>query len=53
MAEEFYTSRSPQEQSFFRQAALLSAVDKNTLRELFENDAPTNLVTEFGDSNFR
>jgi len=27
-------------------------VDKNTLRELFENDAPTNLVTEFGDSQF-
>ena len=52
LAEEFYTSRSPQEQSFFRQAALLSAVDKNTLRELFENDAPTNLVTEFGDSQF-
>ena len=52
LAEEFYTSRSPQEQSFFRHAALLSAVDKNTLRELFENDAPTHLVTEFGDSQF-
>jgi len=28
-------------------------VDKNTLRELFENDAPTNLVTEFATANFR
>ncbi len=52
LAEEFYNSRSPEEQSFFRQASLLGAVDKNTLTELFQNDAPTTLITEFGDSQF-
>ncbi len=41
LAEEFYNSRSAEEQSFFRQASLLGAVDKNTLTELFQNEAPT------------
>ena len=52
LAEEFYNSRSPAEQSFFRQASLLGAVDKNTLSELFQNDAATSLITEFGASQF-
>src|SRR6266567_7750030 len=41
LAEEFYNSRSAEEQSFFRRASLLGAVDKNTLTELFQNDEPT------------
>ena len=52
LAEEFYNSRSAEEQSFFRQASLLGAVDKNTLTELFKNDAATSLITEFGASQF-
>ena len=52
LAEEFYTSRSPGEQSFFRQAALLGAIDSNTLAQLFANEAPTGLLTELADSQF-
>ncbi|MET0583337.1 MAG: SLC13 family permease [Candidatus Binatia bacterium] len=52
LAEEFYNSRSAEEQSFFRQASLLGAVDKNTLTELFKNNAATSLITEFGASQF-
>lgn len=52
LAEEFYTSRSPEEQSFFRQASLLGAVDQNTLTALFQSDALSRLVIEFGDSQF-
>ena len=52
LAEEFYASRSPQEQAFFRQASLLGTIDKNSLAELFEKDEVTHLVAELGDSQF-
>jgi anion transporter len=52
LAEEFYTSRSADEQRFFRRAALLGAIDRNTLNELFSNDPPTTLLTELADSQF-
>ena len=52
LAEEFYTSRSPDEQKFFRQAALLGAFDRTTLSQLFSNEAPTGLLTELADSQF-
>jgi anion transporter len=52
LAEEFYSSRSPDEQAFFRQAALLSAIDKNTLPQLFSRAAPTSLLTELAESQF-
>ena len=52
LAEEFYASRSPEEQAFFRQTALLGAIDKNTLTELFSIAAPTTLLTELADSQF-
>jgi divalent anion:Na+ symporter, DASS family len=52
LAEEFYTSRSPEERAFFRQAALLGAIDKNNLAELFSISAPTALLTELADSQF-
>jgi anion transporter len=52
LAEEFYTSRTPEEQAFFRQAALLGAIDKNTLHELFSIEAPITLLTELADSQF-
>ncbi len=50
LAEEFYASLSPDEQSFFRQVSLLGALDKNTLTALVKNHALTKLVTEFGYS---
>jgi anion transporter len=52
LAEEFYTSRSPGEQAFFRQAALLGAIDRNTVAQLFSAEAPTSLLTELADSQF-
>src|SRR5687768_17193895 len=50
LAEEFYASLSPDEQSFFRQVSLLGPVDKDTLTALVQNHALTKLVTEFGYS---
>ncbi len=50
LAEEFYASLSPDEQSFFRQVSLLGPVDKETLTALIQNHALTKLVTEFGYS---
>ena len=52
LAEEFYSSRSPDEQAFFRQAALLGAIDRNTVAQLFSSEAPTALLTELADSQF-
>lgn len=52
LAEEFYASLSPEEQSFFRQVSLLGPVDKPTLSALVQNHALTKLVTEFGYSQF-
>ena len=50
LAEEFYASLSPDEQSFFRQVSLLGPVDKDNLTALVQNHALTKLVTEFGYS---
>jgi anion transporter len=52
LAEEFYTARSPHEQTFFRHASLLGAADKPTWAEVFQNSELANLVSELGDSKF-
>jgi anion transporter len=52
LAEEFYASRSSDEQAFFRQAALLRSIDGNVLSELFSITAPTQLLIELADSQF-
>ena len=52
LAEEFYTARSPDEQTFFRQTSLLGAADKATWAEVFQNSDLANLVSELGDSKF-
>lgn len=52
LAEEFYTSRSHDEQAFFRQAALLGAIHRDTVAQLFSNEAPIALLTELADSQF-
>ena len=52
LAEEFYTSRSPAEQAFFRQAALVRSIDAATLAEIFSAAAPTGLLTELAEGQF-
>jgi len=52
LAEEFYTSRSPNEQEFFRHASLLGAIDAQNYDKLFQTEGLTRLVTELGNSQF-
>jgi anion transporter len=52
LAEEFYASRSPEEQGFFRQASLLDALDENTLTKFFHTESLPKLLTELGNSQF-
>ena len=52
LAEEFYSSRSAQEQELFRRASLIGAIDKSTFASLFDTDALEKLMTELGDSRF-
>jgi anion transporter len=52
LAEEFYTSRSTEEQAFLRQAALLRRIDGKVLSEMSTIAAPTGLLTELADSQF-
>ena len=53
LAEEFYTLALARTNSRFSARHRCSApVDKDTLTELFQNDALSELMTEFGDSQF-
>jgi anion transporter len=52
LAEEFYASRSPEEQEFFRQASLLDAFDVDTLTKFFHSESLPKLLTELGNSQF-
>ncbi|HEY7713583.1 MAG TPA: cyclic nucleotide-binding domain-containing protein, partial [Candidatus Binatia bacterium] len=52
LAEDFYTARSPSEQEFFRRAALLRVIDRNTLAVILSQEAPTGLLTELTNSQF-
>jgi len=52
LAEEFYASRSAHEQSFFRQASLLRAIDASTLAELFPTATPTPLLADLAQKQF-
>ncbi|HZD40897.1 MAG TPA: SLC13 family permease, partial [Terriglobales bacterium] len=52
LAEEFYAARTAEEQAFFRQAALLRAVNCHTLTQLFSIEAPAILLTELAASQF-
>ncbi|MGH7818057.1 MAG: cyclic nucleotide-binding domain-containing protein, partial [Candidatus Binatia bacterium] len=52
LAEEFYASRSLEEQEFFRQASLVGAIDKNTVGNLFPSDALAKLIVDLGNSPF-
>jgi anion transporter len=52
LAEEFYASRSDNEQRFFRHASLLRAIDEHTLGEIFQTETPTKLLAELGNSQF-
>ena len=52
LAEEFYASRPAHEQSFFRQASLLRAIDEKTLEQLFPAEAPTRLLADLARGKF-
>jgi anion transporter len=52
LAEEFYASRPPSEQQFFRHASLLGALDAASFDKLFETDGLTRLVSDLGNSQF-
>jgi anion transporter len=52
LAEEFYSSRSAQEQEFFRHASLLGAVEKDMFGKLFQSEELAKLVTDLGNSQF-
>lgn len=52
LAEEFYASRSAEEQEFFRQASLLDAFDEDTLTKFFHSESLPKLLTELGNSQF-
>jgi anion transporter len=52
LAEEFYASRSPEEQEFFRQASLLDALDEDTITKFFHTETLPKLLTELGNSQF-
>jgi anion transporter len=52
LAEEFYASRSPEEQEFFRQASLLDTLDEATLTKFFHTESLPKLLIELGNSQF-
>ncbi|HEY3166542.1 MAG TPA: cyclic nucleotide-binding domain-containing protein, partial [Candidatus Binatia bacterium] len=52
LAEEFYASRSPDEQEFFRQASLLDTLDEDTLTKFFQTESLPKLLAELGSSQF-
>ncbi len=52
LAEEFYSSRSEEEQRFFRQASLLGAIDAQHFDKLFRSDGLSKLITDLGNSRF-
>lgn len=52
LAEEFYASRSLEEQEFFRQASLVGAIDKNTVASLFPSNSLSKLIADLGNNPF-
>jgi len=52
LAEEFYSSRSSEQQRFFRQASLLGAIDEQIFDRLFRDHGVTQLVSDLGNSQF-
>jgi anion transporter len=52
LAEEFYASRSAEEQEFFRQASLLDALDEDTLTKFFHTESLPKLLSELGNKQF-
>ncbi|MGH7775062.1 MAG: cyclic nucleotide-binding domain-containing protein, partial [Candidatus Binatia bacterium] len=52
LAEEFYSSRSPKEQEFFRRASLLSTIDPKTADMLLQTEGAERLLTDLEKSHF-
>jgi anion transporter len=52
LAEEFYSSRSPEQQSFFRRAALLNVVDQQITDTVLQTEGAINFLIELEKSPF-
>jgi anion transporter len=52
LAEDFYSARSPGEQAFFRRAALLHTIDRDTLAKITPEEAPVELLADLTASQF-
>ncbi|HEU4343235.1 MAG TPA: SLC13 family permease, partial [Candidatus Binatia bacterium] len=52
LAEELYNSKSPEQQKFFRRAALLSEIDTNTVGTLLQTEGAKQFLEELETSNF-
>jgi len=52
LAEEFYSSRSPEQQRFFRHAALLNVVDQQTTDTVLQTEGAINFLIELEKSPF-
>ena len=46
LAEEFYASRSPRQQEFFRHASLLHAIDSTTVEQLFQSKSVARVLAD-------
>jgi anion transporter len=52
LAEEFYNSRSADQQTFFRRASLLSVIDTRHLSALLQTEGAVQFLTELENSRF-
>ena len=52
LAEEFYSSRSPEQQRFFRHAGLLNVIDQQTTDSILQTEGAINFLIELEKSPF-
>jgi anion transporter len=52
LAEEFYSSRPPKEQEFFRRASLLNTIDSKTVKLLLKTDGAEQFLADLERSHF-
>jgi anion transporter len=52
LAEEFYASRSPRQQQFFRHASLIGAIDNDTVEKILQSRTLTRVLADLSKSQF-
>ncbi|HJU63063.1 MAG TPA: SLC13 family permease, partial [Candidatus Binatia bacterium] len=52
LAEEFYSSRSPEQQQFSRRASLLTSIDPQTADQLLQTEGARRFIAELENSEF-